>query len=1457
MKNKHSSWKVRTDEFGLPVANLTPVSHRTPIAKKVKFSLPLTNGTPPPLAPSSESSPRESQQADLLSNEPPLISSVETGRPSLDLPSLDVQDITKFQCKKCPFVGPSENVLEAHVYDVHSPVFSSSHETIGCSASPHAGANCDNHVSPTVPETSVSVRPQKCPLCSATCSNSVDLLTHTCGAAGGEPDPPEDSPNRNCPVCGFVVRAADKKVDSILRRHVYNKHSCQKCKFIEKMNGELKNHMRHCRGRLPSSGTIPKTSTGSQDNNTSNSMPPSKQSVVLLAKNPPQTGSRQPSHECENCGLKFTFKAHFELHRKSCLVASKRTFSSSDGSTQLPLNKCQTCSFVGKNLEALNLHMTVAHSSVKSGLLPSQHPIRSDFSSIIPPPAGRCVFDISFTNSQTGAIRDTPDSPPRSQPVSNNSILNDTPVSQESDLPSSRSQVRGDPPPSSIPNETCRIGNAINILFPISGFLPCTEASCGFKSFGSSYNICKRSLKRHLETHHKLQIRACHFWCYLCQSRITRHPAAHGCFKNSPLLIPPDRPFEWKCDACDLSFPTEIGLKNHALAHKLRNIKNSGAPLTLVKPKSIPRRARFAPVVPETGDEFLPVPGAPTNSDRLDILTPPATNSEEDSSMLKPYITEISALLEVEATEGSFNYFCNIVDQAVAEIQSSVLNGPPRDFASSSPAPPVNTKDPKSIQILFKKNPRKAVRAITKTDGERCKIPISSLEDHFSNVWGPSSFSPDFYRQCEDNIVPLLDTPFTVKEVKVKLQNAANTSPGPDRITYADWKTIPASVKFLVTVFNACVHFQRIPPSWKTSTTVLLPKSGDPNLPNNWRPIALSSTMYKMFTKCLAARLSAWCERYDVLSKCQKGFTPHDGVIEHNYVLKNFLDSARKDKTDACIAWLDVTNAFGSIPHEAIFEMLSRSGAGLSFTELIRDIYSNSFTKILSDGGLTRDIPVLSGSVALHVSGLTPVGVRNSPFIDNAQIKNIEEGYFHKFLGKPVGFNPCPDYQYLSDIAIIATRLLESCLAPWQRIAALKTFFFPALQFPMRNAQFDKEKWAEIDAMIRPEIKNTLGLPERACNDYLYASRKVGAVGLPIAAEDADLHRIDTAFKLLTSNDSHVAELALAELVKTVKFRLRKPSPSDNDLGEFMTGEARAAQFDNSNLWTCARRASARQGIRWEFVDNAPRLLFGDLILKSANRKNSCSRLETDFDSFVVILSWHVLIKARFSEWRFVHKARTNTLPLNGNKPWDKTSNTACRGCDECDLETLAHVLNHCKGRSRGWQLRHNSISDRIKNALLFDGCTLISENQPIGPDGQRPDLVFRKRNEVYIIDITCPFENRLEAFTAARNHKIEKYASLVPFFESMGLKATIIPILVGALGSWDPKNDTFLRKHMAKSFLHKLQRLCASETIRWSCNIYVEHVTGVRQFSVNSPPIETITPPVPDTNYELIGASQ
>ncbi|GIY82502.1 retrovirus-related Pol polyprotein from type-1 retrotransposable element R2 [Caerostris extrusa] len=148
-----------------------------------------------------------------------------------------------------------------------------------------------------------------------------------------------------------------------------------------------------------------------------------------------------------------------------------------------------------------------------------------------------------------------------------------------------------------------------------------------------------------------------------------------------------------------------------------------------------------------------------------------------------------------------------------------------------------------------------------------------------------------------------------------------------------------------------------VPPEWKESTTILLPKEGDPDIPNNWRPIALSNTLYKLFMKCVAQRFKEWLLRYDVLSPSQKGFMPHDGVLEHNFLLHKRFEDARTMKRDLCLAWLDVTNAFGAIPHRAIDDALRAAHAGDTFRNLVNCVYEDCRTKLLSSEGLSGVYP--------------------------------------------------------------------------------------------------------------------------------------------------------------------------------------------------------------------------------------------------------------------------------------------------------------------------------------------------------------------------------------------------------------------------------------------------------------------------------------------------------------------
>ncbi|XP_054720777.1 uncharacterized protein LOC129230404 [Uloborus diversus] len=772
---------------------------------------------------------------------------------------------------------------------------------------------------------------------------------------------------------------------------------------------------------------------------------------------------------------------------------------------------------------------------------------------------------------------------------------------------------------------------------------------------------------------------------------------------------------------------------------------------------------------------------------------------------------------------------------------------------------------------------------------------------------------------------PLSDL-FAVAEVKKALRNAENSAPGPDRLTYQHWKSADPDAVVLTEIFNTCLRLGRIPTCWKDSTTILIPKGGDAADPRNWRPIALSQTSYKLFTKCITARLTSWCASNEVLSPCQKGFTPHDGVLDHNFVLESSLSRARRAKSELCVAWLDVSNAFGSLSHNAIFKAVEASGAGPTLLRLVKDIYSDCSTRFLSTEGVTDAVRISAGvkqgcplsgmlfnlaldpairriqgdcsshrilafaddlvlldedparlqaslsslsedlkkiglqlsvgkSATLHFSGATPVGARATAFkLDNQPIRSLKESDFQHFLGKPVGFNLVPDFSSLNEAINIGQKICSSKLAPWQRIDAMKSFFFPSLQFAMRMGTFPKEAWTKIDQHFRKPLKDTLSLPSRASNDYLYGHRKSGCLGIPLLAEDSDLHLVDSAFKLLTSLDSAVADLALQDLKDAVQKRARSP-PTLELLGEYLSGSMdgpfRKTSNDVSNLWARTRCASRRIGITWSFPDGVPEITFRGSTLRKLDRRRvlKVTRDMTRKEHAAKLLacpnqgkvlecvaaspaSSHFFPNGaytRFADWRFVHRARLNLLPLNAAKPWKRGADSGCRRCPGTQ-ETLPHVLEHCMRNSAAYQRRHNAIVDRIKKAAATR-FTILGENQQVDPSNLRPDLVLQKGSTVLILDVTIPFENRLAAFETARQAKLQKYQPTAEFFKSSFANVQIVPVLVGALGTWDPKNDKCLQSLCSRSYLKLMRKLCVSDTISWSRDIYTEHITNVRQY--------------------------
>ncbi|KAM8707298.1 hypothetical protein ACLKA7_011399 [Drosophila subpalustris] len=183
---------------------------------------------------------------------------------------------------------------------------------------------------------------------------------------------------------------------------------------------------------------------------------------------------------------------------------------------------------------------------------------------------------------------------------------------------------------------------------------------------------------------------------------------------------------------------------------------------------------------------------------------------------------------------------------------------------------------------------------------------------------------------------------------------------------------------------------------------------------------------------------------------------------------------------------------------------------------------------------------------------------------------------------------------------------------------------------------------------------------------------------------------------------------------------------------------------------------------------------------------------------------------------------------------WD--GDKRCRVCGYAS-ETIPHVLCHCMPHSAAMQLRHNAIAAPISKAAkvrgtLRENCRV--EGVPEELQTLRPDIVARDEaaKRIIMVDVTVPFENGSGALDTARNAKLEKYRPLAEALRRQGYRVAVDAIVVGALGTWDPLNERVLKLlNINKFYASLMRRLIVSETIHWSRDIYVEHVSGTRQY--------------------------
>ncbi|CAB4029179.1 Hypothetical predicted protein [Paramuricea clavata] len=369
----------------------------------------------------------------------------------------------------------------------------------------------------------------------------------------------------------------------------------------------------------------------------------------------------------------------------------------------------------------------------------------------------------------------------------------------------------------------------------------------------------------------------------------------------------------------------------------------------------------------------------PPTSSPSSIPPPPPLSS--NSNHTDPIIEFQSKCPAVFSADCGWDQFAKNCD----DFAEDVINTSEIDFQRKNPAPrrlnrpsarPVNSNrrpvkynpiQARKLQSLYRISKKRAARKVLNDSKPSYDGSVDDANEFFTCVFGPKSCDIEGVKSGLNDFVPSgpadnhLADHLSPDEIKKKLCVLSNSAPGADRVEYRHLKSVDPNCKILCSIYNRCLDANDVPQQWKNANTILIHKKGDSGEISNFRPIALMSCIYKLFMSVIVNRLVNSAVVNELLSDSQKSARPSEGCYEHTFLLQSlFLDAKRLQK-NVCLAWLDLHNAFGSVPHDVIKLTLSHLRVPQSLVDLISNVYTGATTVIRTPAGDTSNIPILSG----------------------------------------------------------------------------------------------------------------------------------------------------------------------------------------------------------------------------------------------------------------------------------------------------------------------------------------------------------------------------------------------------------------------------------------------------------------------------------------------------------------
>ena len=223
------------------------------------------------------------------------------------------------------------------------------------------------------------------------------------------------------------------------------------------------------------------------------------------------------------------------------------------------------------------------------------------------------------------------------------------------------------------------------------------------------------------------------------------------------------------------------------------------------------------------------------------------------------------------------------------------------------------------------------------------------LEDHLRKTYSDESRHEDLE---EIEGVTLSSAPkevFNTKpprlaEIQQIVRKArCKSAPGPNGVPYLVYKKCPKVLKHLHSLLVAAWRQKYVSDEWTKADGVYIPKEKDAKKIGQFRPISLLNVEGKVFFAVVASRLTKYLMNNGYVdTSVQKGGVPGiPGCLEHASMIWEAIQRAKFNRLDLHVIWLDLANAYGSVPHSLLWKALEMHHVPDTVIDILKKYFSH------------------------------------------------------------------------------------------------------------------------------------------------------------------------------------------------------------------------------------------------------------------------------------------------------------------------------------------------------------------------------------------------------------------------------------------------------------------------------------------------------------------------------------